>query len=215
MREKGRDLTQSYDKSPYTSRNVKMAKWQHKNATKKFDYTAVADRLWTVSWSNYGHPTGVVNINGLNGLKWLRRKKCQNASTIWIQSVAKTTLLPTSLKIALMHSVCLSMQSVWRSSSSKEEPFWGTFCPAMDPPLDGPGRKTTTLVGPWVLHTKLREKFNKRFWKRDRNCEKFTPDFDERRQTDGRHNMTIAHLSLWLKSANQETTQTDRIVSRR
>ena len=28
------------------------------NATKKFDYTAVADR--TVSWSNYGHPTGVV-----------------------------------------------------------------------------------------------------------------------------------------------------------
>ena len=31
------------------------------NATKKFDYTAVADRLRTVSWSNYGHPTGVVN----------------------------------------------------------------------------------------------------------------------------------------------------------
>ena len=32
------------------------------NATKKFDYTAVADRLRTVSWSNYGHPTGVVNL---------------------------------------------------------------------------------------------------------------------------------------------------------
>ena len=31
------------------------------NATKKFDYTAVADRLRTVSWSNYSHPTGVVN----------------------------------------------------------------------------------------------------------------------------------------------------------
>ena len=30
------------------------------NATKKFDYTAVADRLRTVSWSNYGLPTGVV-----------------------------------------------------------------------------------------------------------------------------------------------------------
>ena len=30
------------------------------NATKKFDYTAVADRLRTVSWSNYSHPTGVV-----------------------------------------------------------------------------------------------------------------------------------------------------------
>ena len=32
------------------------------NATKKFDYTAVADRLRTVSWSNYSHPTGVVNL---------------------------------------------------------------------------------------------------------------------------------------------------------
>ena len=28
----------------------------------KIDYTAVADRLRTVSWSNYGHPTGVVNL---------------------------------------------------------------------------------------------------------------------------------------------------------
>ena len=37
------------------------------NATKKFDYTAVADRLRTVSWSNYGHPTGVGNlVNGSN-----------------------------------------------------------------------------------------------------------------------------------------------------
>ena len=33
-----------------------------KNATKKFDLTAVADRLRTVSWSNYSHPTGVVNL---------------------------------------------------------------------------------------------------------------------------------------------------------
>ena len=32
------------------------------NATEKFDYTAVADRLRTVSWTNYGHPTGVVNL---------------------------------------------------------------------------------------------------------------------------------------------------------
>ena len=27
---------------------------------KNFDYTAIANRLRTVSWSNYGHPTGVV-----------------------------------------------------------------------------------------------------------------------------------------------------------
>ena len=31
------------------------------NATKNFNYTAVADGLRMVSWSNYGHPTGMVN----------------------------------------------------------------------------------------------------------------------------------------------------------
>ena len=34
---------------------------QHKNSTKNFDYTTIADRLRTVSWSNNSHPTGVVN----------------------------------------------------------------------------------------------------------------------------------------------------------
>ena len=34
--------------------------WQHKNATKSVDYTTIADRLRTVSWSNSSHPTGVV-----------------------------------------------------------------------------------------------------------------------------------------------------------
>ena len=41
-----------------------MSKWQidnRNNATKKFDYTAVADRLRTVSWSNYDNQTCVVN----------------------------------------------------------------------------------------------------------------------------------------------------------
>ena len=43
-RGKGRDLTQSYDKSLYTQRKIKKATWQHKNATKNFDYTRIADR---------------------------------------------------------------------------------------------------------------------------------------------------------------------------
>ena len=34
-KKKGRDLTQSYDKSPYTSRIVKRAKCQHKQRHKK------------------------------------------------------------------------------------------------------------------------------------------------------------------------------------
>ena len=32
------------------------------NATKTFDYTAVAHQFRTVIWSNYGHPTNVVNL---------------------------------------------------------------------------------------------------------------------------------------------------------
>ena len=41
--EKGGDLTQSYDKSPYTDRKIQNATWKHKNATKNFDYTTIAD----------------------------------------------------------------------------------------------------------------------------------------------------------------------------
>ena len=58
--EKGRDLTQSYNKSPYIHRKTQKATCQHKNATKNVDYITIADRLKTVSWGNDSHPTGVV-----------------------------------------------------------------------------------------------------------------------------------------------------------
>ena len=48
----------------FINRNVKQAKrQQNKNATKRLDYTAIVDRLRTVSWSSYrnSYPTGVVN----------------------------------------------------------------------------------------------------------------------------------------------------------
>ena len=61
-REKGRDLTQSCDKNPYTHRTIHKATRQHKNATNNFDYTTIADRLRTVSWNNSSHPTGVVKL---------------------------------------------------------------------------------------------------------------------------------------------------------
>ena len=61
IREKGRDLTQSSDKSAYTHRKLQKAKWQHKNATKNFDYTTIAVRSTPVSWSNDSHPAGVLN----------------------------------------------------------------------------------------------------------------------------------------------------------
>ena len=69
-REKGRGLTQSYDKNPYTDRKIHKATWQHKYATKKFDYTTISDRLRTVSWGYDSHPTGVVKpVNGIQ--RWI------------------------------------------------------------------------------------------------------------------------------------------------
>ena len=47
-------------KAPFIHRTIQKATWQHKNATKNFYYTALADRLKTVSGSNNSHLTGVV-----------------------------------------------------------------------------------------------------------------------------------------------------------
>ena len=60
-KEKWSDLTQTYDKGLNTHRKPQRATRQHKNDTKNFEYTTIADRLRTVSWSNDSHPTGVVN----------------------------------------------------------------------------------------------------------------------------------------------------------
>ena len=49
-------------KAPTPTKMSKGQKDNTNNATKKFDYRTVADRLRTVSWCNYGHPTGVVNL---------------------------------------------------------------------------------------------------------------------------------------------------------
>ena len=47
-------------KTPTPTEQSKKATWQHKNATKNFDDTTIADRLRTVNWSDNSHPTGVV-----------------------------------------------------------------------------------------------------------------------------------------------------------
>ena len=60
LREKGRDLTQSCDKSPTPTEKSKKQRGNIKNATKNFDYTTIKDRLRTVTWSNSRHPTDVV-----------------------------------------------------------------------------------------------------------------------------------------------------------
>ena len=47
-------------KAPTPTEKSKMQRDNTKNATKNFDYTTIADRLRTVSWSNSSHSTGVV-----------------------------------------------------------------------------------------------------------------------------------------------------------
>ena len=44
LREKEGDLTQSYDKNPYTNRKFENQRTTHTNATKNFDYTTIVDR---------------------------------------------------------------------------------------------------------------------------------------------------------------------------
>ena len=57
---KGRDLSQSYDQTSYIQSKIRTATCQYKNVTKNCDYTTIADRLTTVSWSNNSYPTGVI-----------------------------------------------------------------------------------------------------------------------------------------------------------
>ena len=59
LRKTERDLTQSYNERPYINSNS-TTNWQNKNTKKNFDYTTIADRLRTVSWSNTSHQTGLV-----------------------------------------------------------------------------------------------------------------------------------------------------------
>ena len=58
-------------KKPLYQQKVNMAPWQHLDVTKKSNYTAIMDRLRTVRWSNYSHPTGL-NFNCFFSLMKLR-----------------------------------------------------------------------------------------------------------------------------------------------
>ena len=64
-RQKGGDLTQSYDKSPYTNRNVKRAKWQHKTTPQK---SSIKQQLRT----DLGRSVGVTTATQLVWLTGLR-----------------------------------------------------------------------------------------------------------------------------------------------
>ena len=64
-KEKGRDLTQSYNKKPLHSQKKKTTTTKNKqlenrNTTKNFDYTMIKGRPRTTSFDNDSYQTGVV-----------------------------------------------------------------------------------------------------------------------------------------------------------
>ena len=110
---------------------------------------------------------------------------------------------------------CYAFGFVAVAFRSKEEVSWrrdphDLFLPR---PGSAPGRiwpkNNNTCKGPWVLHAyQVSSKSIKRFWRRSRKSEKFTPDGRRRRRTDdGRCAMTIAHSSLrlrWAKNSKEK-----------
>ena len=94
-----------------------------------------------------------------------------------------TTLLPTCFEIIAMHSVCHCSLPVWRRSFLMKGSPVTYFCPALDPPLGGSGRKTTTLVRDHEYF--IPTKFHQNPSSGSGEEIKFTDD-DGRRTTDGR-----------------------------
>ena len=109
-----------------------------------------------------------------------------------------------------MHSVCRCSLLVWRRSFLKKGSPVTYFCPTLDPPLGGSGRKTTTLVKDhkYFMHTKFHQNPSSSSWEEVENVKVYGRRTTDGRQTttdkrtdDWRCAMTIAHLSLRLRWA--------------
>ena len=76
------------------------------------------------------------------------------------------------------------------------------FCPALDPPLDGSGRKTTTLVSDleYFIHTKFHQNSSSGSGEEVENTNSLTDDgrTDDGRTYAGQRVITIGQWSLWL-----------------
>ena len=96
-----------------------------------------------------------------------------------------------------MHSVCCCSLLVWRRSFLKKRTPLTYFCPALDPPLDGSGRKTTTLVRDleYFIHTKFHQNPSSGSGEEVENVNSLT---DDGRTDAGQRVITIGHWSLWL-----------------
>ena len=105
-----------------------------------------------------------------------------------------------------MHSVCPCSLPVWTRSFLKKGTPVTYFCPALDPPLGGSGRKTTTLVRyqEYFIHTKFHQNPSSGSGEEVENVKVYRRRTDGRTD-DGRCAMTIAHSSLRLRWAKNVT----------
>ena len=109
-----------------------------------------------------------------------------------------------------MHSVCCCSLPVWRRSFLKKGTPVTYFWPALDPPLDGSGRKITTLVRDleYFIHTKFHQNPSSGSGEEVENVNSLTDDGrTDGRQTDaGQRVITIGHWSLWLLCPKKSPT---------
>ena len=117
-----------------------------------------------------------------------------------------TTLLPTCFKIIAIHLVCRCSLQVWRRSFLKKGTPVTYFCPSLDTPRGGSGRKTTTLVRDheYFIPTKFHQNPSSSSGEEVENVKSLRQTDGrrtDRRTDDGRCAMTIAHSSLWLRWA--------------
>ena len=72
------------------------------------------------------------------------------------------------------------------------------FCPALDPPLGGSGRKTTTLVRDheYFMHTKFHQNPSSGSGEEVENVKSLRQTDDDGRRTDGRRTVRYYNSSL-------------------
>ena len=132
------------------------------------------------------------------------QKDAKNSSKIWLWNTTKHN--NTSAYMLIDHcyalgSICRSgcRLLVWRSFLKKGTPIT-IFCPALNPPMGGSGRKTTTLVLSLVRDQKY---FIPTTLHQSHQAVLRSPDDDNGGTDDERRAMTmlVTHLSLWFRWA--------------
>ena len=127
------------------------------------------------------------------------QKDVKNASKIWLRNGTKNNNTSSHM---LLRSL-LSIRFVAVAFRSEEEVCWRReppvtyFGPALDPPLGGSGRKTTTLVRDheYFIPTKFHQNPSSGFGEEVENVKSLQTD-GRRRRTDGRRTVRYDNSSL-------------------